>query len=150
MAQYTTEFKNCIKKKQINLINLNILDVIDGKISDSLSNKFDAFVTDPPYTEMGYKYFLTYGLRHIKMEGFAFVAVPYMNEEDWTDELLFKVEDFLIQNGFVIIEIIPGFAEYQHDDKVISTMLIAKKVTVSKPTKNNLRRAKTYTTGFEL
>ena len=142
--------KNCIKKKQINLINLNILDVIDGKISDSLSNKFDAFVTDPPYTEMGYKYFLTYGLRHIKMEGFAFVAVPYMNEEDWTDELLFKVEDFLIQNGFVIIEIIPGFAEYQHDDKVISTMLIAKKVTVSKPTKNNLRRAKTYTTGFEL
>ena len=138
------------KKNLANLINANILDIVDGNVEDPLSGKFDTFVTDPPYTEMGYKYFLNYGIKHIKMGGLAFIAIPYMNMENWTDELLFKTEDFLLQNGFVIVEIIPGFAEYQHEDKVLSSMIVAKKVTISKKIKNNLKRTKTYTTNFEL
>lgn len=142
--------KACIKGKQANLINTNILDIADEKIADPLNQKFDAFVTDPPYTEMGYKYFLNYGIKHLKMNGFAFVAVPYMNSEDWADELLFKVENHLLNSGLVILELIPGFAEYQHEEKVISTMIIAKKVTVSKQTSVDYKRKKVYTTGFEL
>lgn len=142
--------KKSTRNHRVNLFSTNILNVVDGELKDPLDEKFDAFVTDPPYTEMGYKYFLSYGAKHINMGGFAFIATPYMSEEDWSIELLLKVEDFLIKNGFVIIEIIPGFAEYQHDDKVVSSMIVAKKVTISKQAKIELRKSKTYTTGFEL
>ncbi len=139
-----------INNKSSQLINANILDIIDRKISDPIKNNFDAFVTDPPYTEMGYKYFLSYGISHLKIHGLAFIAVPYMNDEDWSAELLYKVEDFLIKNGLVIIETIPAFAEYMHEDKVLSTMIVAKKVSIVRNINIKYKRTRTYTTGFEL
>lgn len=142
--------RNETKNKSSKVINSNILDIIDQKIPDPLNGKFDAFVTDPPYTEMGYKYFLSYGIKHLKMGGLAFIAVPYMNEEDWSSELLFKVQNFLIKNGLVIVEALPAFAEYVHEDEVLSTMIVAKKVSITKTGKVEYKRAKTYTTGFEL
>lgn len=135
----------------IKRINANILDIIDGKTKDPIQSNFDVFVTDPPYTETGYKYFLSYGIKHLTMNGLAFLAVPYMNYEEWSSELLFKVEKILLQNGLVIIEIIPGFAEYMHTDKIISSIIIAKKVSVPiQKEKERFKRSRAYTTGFEL
>ena len=138
------------KNKSSKIINANILDIIDQKKSDPIKKSFDIFVTDPPYTEMGYKYFLSYGINHLIMHGLAFISVPYMNEEDWSSELLYKVQDFLIKNGFVIIELIPAFAEYMHEDEVLSTMIVAKKVSVIKDNNIVYKRENVYTTGFEL
>lgn len=142
--------KKFTDNRSVSLANSNVFDIVEGKTKDPFNDKFDAFVTDPPYTEMGYKYFLSYGVKHLDIGGLAFIAIPYMNKEDWSAELLFKIEDFLIQNGFVIIEVIPGFAQYQHKDKVLSSMLVANKVAISKQCKIEFKRTKAYTTGFEL
>lgn len=132
-------------------IKANILDIVDGKTKDPIQSNFDVFVTDPPYTETGYKYFLNYGIKHLTMNGLAFIAVPYMNYEEWSSELLFKVEKILLQNGLAVIEVIPGFAEYMHADKIISSIIIAKKLSVPmQKEKERLKRSRTYTTGFEL
>lgn len=142
--------KRAVLNKSSIFLEANILDIVDKVSKDPVTGTFDAFVTDPPYTEMGYRYFLTYGIKHLNIGGMAFIAVPYMNEENWSSELLYKVQEFLIKNGFVLIEIIPGFAEYVHEDEVISTMVIAKKVSTTHVEQKDLKRSKTYTTSFEL
>lgn len=125
------------KHKKTNIIlakRNNIADIIQGKVKDPFKEiLFDAFVTDPPYTETGYNYFLSYGIKHLKLSSRAYIAVPYMNMEEWTNELLFKVEKLLLENGLVIEYSIPGFASYQHDESVISSMVVAKKVSKSLP-----------------
>ena len=138
------------RRKSSRLINTNIMDIIDQKISDPIQDNFDAFITDPPYTEMGYKYFLSYGITHLKIQGLAFIAVPYMNGEDWSSELLYKVQGFLVKNGFAIIEAIPAFAKYLHENEVLSTMIVVKKVSTTKSNLTKYQREKTYTTGFKL
>ena len=139
------------KSDKLALYEGNIVDIVDKKIDDPFDKSlFDFFVTDPPYTETGYYYFLKFGIKHLKFGGRAYIAIPYMNLEEWTNELLFKVEKLLLENGVVVERLIPGFAMYQHDENVVSSMMIAKKV--SKPLLANKATmpsiSKMYTTKY--
>lgn len=142
--------KNCDKNCP-RLIKKNLIDIMDGKVGDPLLEEvFDCFVTDPPYTEAGYRYFLGYGLNHLKSSGIALIAVPHMNLEEWSDELLYKVETLLLESGCLIERILPAFALYEHEDAVISSMIIAKKVTKAHFKWSAQNGNRVYTTGYEL
>lgn len=118
------------KEASLETYKADIISIVSQSVSDPLHEKlFDIFVTDPPYTEMGYRYFLSYALRHLALGGLGFIAVPYMSLESWTDELLYLVEELLIQKGLLIEEVLPGSAIYQHEDGVVSSTLIVRKVT---------------------
>lgn len=132
-------------KKSFSIANADIIKIINENSNDPYKDKiFDIVITDPPYTEMGYRYFLAYAINHLKTYGTAYIAIPHMNLEEWSNELLYKVEEFLINNGCVIEELIPGFSTYLHEDMVISSIIVARKVSKNSSKVKNQEHSKSH------
>ncbi|XXF78656.1 bis-aminopropyl spermidine synthase family protein [Myxococcaceae bacterium GXIMD 01537] len=91
----------------------------------ALTGAFDTFVTDPPYSEAGMLLFCAAGLAALKpVSGVAgYVAVPWLAREEWSDELLFKVQRAFVQQGFFVSDARRAFHAYEHQDGVYSTFL---------------------------
>lgn len=88
-----------------------------------LKSRFDVFETDPPYTEVGMKCFLALGMYSLKRIGVGYVTVPFLPTEEWSIELLFKTEKFIMENGFVITNCIRSFQMCECGDKVFSSLI---------------------------
>jgi predicted methyltransferase len=63
---------------------------LDEDFYKKIENRFDVFETDPPYTEVGMKFFVGLGIISLKRNSNAYIIVPNMELEKWSDELLFK------------------------------------------------------------
>lgn len=98
----------------------------------NLEEKFDVFQTDPPYTEVGFKYYLALGIISLKRQGTCYVIAPHINLEDWSDELLYKIEKFLLEHGFLITDILPNFQSFIDKYGIISSIIRAERTNLIK------------------
>lgn len=94
----------------------------------SLENRFDVFETDPPYTEVGFKYYLGLGMAALKRSGVCYIIAPHMNAENWSNELLYEIEKFLLEHGFFITDIIPAFQSFLDKYGIISSIIRAERM----------------------
>ena len=113
-----------------------------------LESKFDVFQTDPPYTEVGFKYYLALGMTALKRKGTCYVVAPHMNLEDWSDELLCEIEKFLLEHGFLISDILSSFQSFIDKYGIISSIIRAERTNLirkSFPALKQLNIDKFYT-----
>lgn len=99
---------------------------IYNEVFPELEQKFNYFITDPPYTLDGMKIFTSLGIRNMKLGGKGFIAVPYMENKDWSKDLKKNTLLFLLKNGLVVEEVTPQFHTYTND--IQSSMVIVKKI----------------------
>lgn len=112
----------------IRTVRYDIRSITSGALPAGLEQQFDVFQTDPPYTEAGFKCYMALGLTALRRWGACYVVVPHMRLEDWTDELLFRIEGFLHSQGLVVTEVTPAFQTFVHEHEVVSSIVRAKRV----------------------
>lgn len=98
----------------------------------NLKDHFDVFQTDPPYTEVGFKYYLALGIVALKRRGTCYIVAPHMNLESWSDELLWEIEKFLLEYGFFITDILPSFQSFIDTYGIISSIIRAERTNFIK------------------
>lgn len=101
---------------------------------------FDVFITDPPYALGGMLKFIEFGITLLNKNGVGYIAVPYHENIDWTNELLFEVNKLIAEKNCVITDILKNFHDYQTADGLRSSMLRIKKV----PKKIKIKKTKMY------
>ncbi len=104
-----------------------------------LLERHDVFVTDPPYSESGMLLFAAVGAACLRpVSGSAgYVAVPWLEREEWSDELLFVVQRALISHGMLLTDVRRAFHSYIHEDGVFSTFLRAERF-LARPDDNDM------------
>jgi hypothetical protein len=95
-----------------------------------LEERFDVFQTDPPYTEVGFKYYLALGMVALKRKGICYIVAPHMNLENWSEELLYEIEKFLLEHGFFITDILPSFQTFLDKYGIISSIIRAERTNL--------------------
>lgn len=95
-----------------------------------LESKFDVFQTDPPYTGVGFKYYLGLGMVTLRRRGVCYVVAPHMNLEDWSDELLYEIERFLLEHGFFITDLLSSFQSFIDKYGIISSIIRAERTNL--------------------
>ena len=98
----------------------------------NLEDRFDVFQTDPPYTEVGFKYYLALGMIALKRKGVCYVVTPHMNLENWSDELLYETERFLLEHGFFITDVLPSFQSFVDKYGIVSSIIRAERTNFIK------------------
>ncbi len=116
------------KKWQIKIKKFDIRKLSRETFPKNLENRFDVFQTDPPYTEVGFKYYLALGMVALKRKGVCYVVTPHMNVENWSDELLYEIQRFLLEYGFFITDIIPTFQSFLDKYGIISSIIRAERI----------------------
>jgi len=82
---------------------------IRKQFPDEWLHRYDCFETDPPYTFLGFKVFISQASRLIKLEtGSGYVSFGSKNPLD-----MWKCQQEIIQQGFVFNEFIRDFNRYQ-------------------------------------
>lgn len=127
------EFEARKEKLPINVIKLDIRTIQESGYPKELVGRFDTFETDPPYTEVGMKFYAFLGMQALKRFGVGYIVIPHMNLEEWSDELMFSLQESFLQNGFVLTDVIPRAQAFQHEFEVLSTILRCKRITQKTP-----------------
>lgn len=112
----------------ISLFKLDIRSIQKSGYPQELKAQFDVFETDPPYTEVGMKFYAALGIYALKRHGVGYIVVPHMSLEDWSDELMLSVQEFLLNSGLVLTDVIPRSQTFQHEFEVISTIIRCKRL----------------------
>jgi len=111
--------------------NSYVLETVECDIFNYYPHKylgsFDIFITDPPYAMGGMKGFLDFALSILAKGGVGFIAVPYHDNISWTEDMLYKVSQFLINKRCVLTDINKHFHRYQSADGLQSSMIKMKK-----------------------
>jgi len=132
--QVLTTIKKIAKKQKwaIKTKKFDIRKLSQINYPKNLEDRFDVFQTDPPYTEVGFKYYLALGMIALKRKGACYVVAPRMNLESWSDELLYEIEKFLLEHGFFITDVLPSFQSFIDKYGIISSMIRAERTTLIK------------------
>lgn len=121
--------KNITEKQRwlIRTKKFDIREFSQDNYPKDLENHFDVFQTDPPYTEVGFKYYLSLGIISLKRKRSCYIVAPHMNLENWSDELLYEIEKFLLDHEFFITDIFPSFQSFLDKYGVISSIIRAER-----------------------
>lgn len=92
-----------------------------------LTGRFDTFITDPPYSDAGMMLFCAFGMTALRRRSGAVgcVATPWLVREEWSDELLFRLQQAFVGEGFVLSDVRRAFSAYEHEDNVFATFFRA-------------------------
>ena len=94
---------------------------------------FGGFYTNPPFgasnTGKSIEAFLMRGSEAVGQDGVACIVLPDHHDYPWTQEILRNTERWIINNDFVISEVLPEFHHYHLDDapSLTSCSLVAKR-----------------------
>ncbi len=82
--------------------------------------EFDGFYTNPPFGASNggasVRAFVNRGFEAVGENGVGCVVVADHRESTWTQEVLQTVQRFILDNDFIISEIVPEFHRYHLDD----------------------------------
>jgi N4-bis(aminopropyl)spermidine synthase len=85
-----------------------------------LWQRFDAFYTNPPFGSanggVSVSSFVQRGIEATRDNAVAALVVADYPDLRWTQDVLFATQQLLMENGFVIAELIPEFHRYHLDD----------------------------------
>ncbi|GIW66800.1 MAG: hypothetical protein KatS3mg095_0698 [Candidatus Parcubacteria bacterium] len=106
--QRITSFINNIAKK-FNIKVKSLKYDVRTSLPKNLLSKFDVFITDPVETEKGLKIFLLRGMLSLKQGGSGYFGLTTLESslKKW-----YKIEKFILNNGFVITDIKRKFSVY--------------------------------------
>lgn len=99
--------------------------------------KYDAFYSNPPFGASNggksVKAFLRRGIEATRNGGLACIAVADSSHLDWAYQVLQGTQEFLLDGGYTIVEMIPRFHHYHLDDspELTSCSLVARKIVES-------------------
>ncbi len=119
----------CCPNKKINVINddfrryAEITDVPDY-------GTYNLVVTDPPYTEVGYRLYLYIANQILELGGDIILTVPDMELESWNYELKYEIQKTLISEGFVVNDIKKRDQTFMDDYGIISSTWICTKIAI--------------------
>ncbi len=93
-------------------------------VADSLPEKywqsFDGFYTNPPFgasnSGLSVKAFIQRGIEAIGNDGIGCVVIADDREHEWSQTVLRNVQNSVIEDGFLVVEMIPAFHKYHLDD----------------------------------
>ncbi len=118
------------ERESLNIIVVKA-DMRDG-IPLNYHGQFDAFYSDPPYSESGILLFLYWGLTLLSSQhaSWGVIAVPFTSLPLKVREMLLVVQGYLIKNGFLIEDIIPFFKQSPHPLGIISGIMKCQRIHV--------------------
>jgi len=119
-----TEAIEEIAEKESLAVSVIRTDMRDG-IPCKYHGKFEAFYTDPPYSEQGALLFLYWGIKLLNEHrgSWGVTALPYTVLPRGVREMLLNVQEFLIKGGFLIEDSIPYFKQSPNSLGIISGIL---------------------------
>lgn len=106
-------------------------------IPADLANHFDGFHTNPPFGKsnggQSVQAFVRRGIEACKTDCRGCIVLADDDTLQWTQDVLFKVQDGLIRNNFMISEIKPKAHSYHLDDspELTSCTLLVKRAAVA-------------------
>lgn len=107
-------------------------------------NAYDAFYTNPPWgasnNGQSVNAFIKRGVEAIKPKGIGTIVIADDSSLDWTNQVIFKTQEMLINSGFIVSEMIPCLHEYHLDDAPELTsccMLVRNAIEQPKITKSD-------------
>jgi predicted methyltransferase len=111
----------------IEVVRYDLERFAEDPTSDGLAQEFDVFLTDPPYSEAGSLLFCAFGMAALRPRpgSAAYVALPWLAREAWSDELQLRVQRAFLDQGFFLTDVRRGFHGYEHPDGVVSSYLRA-------------------------
>jgi len=114
-------------------LNVSVVeaDMRDG-IPDTYHGQFNAFYSDPPYSESGILLFLYRGITLLinQRASWGVIAVPFTSLPLGVRNMLLVVQKYLIQNGFLVEESIPFFKQSQSPLGIISGIMKCQRIHV--------------------
>lgn len=100
-------------------ISAELYNVVDP-IPRQYWQHFDGFYSNPPFGASNggrsVEAFLMRGIEATGKEGVASVVIADDPKINWTSEILFNTQKFMLENGFLVSELIPKFHSYHLDD----------------------------------
>ena len=117
-------------KESVSVERYNVRD----PLPEHLWQNFDAFYSNPPFGASNdgksVKAFLKRGMEATQSDAVACVAVADNSKFDWAYQVLTGTQEFLLNGGFTIVEMIPSFHRYHLDDspELTSCSLVARKI----------------------
>lgn len=117
------------------------VDMRDG-IPEAYRGQFNAFYSDPPYSEKGIMLFLYWGsiLLSERRGSWGILAVPFTTLPLKVREMLLQVQEYLVKNGFLIEDSIPFFKQSPSHLGIISGIMKFQRIcvkSISLPTQTN-------------
>ena len=115
---------------KISVERYNVLDPLPRH----LWQEYDAFYTNPPFGASNHgnsvKAFVHRGIEATGDRAVACVAVADSYDLDWAYPVLLNTQQYLLDNSFAIVEMIPTFHHYHLDDspELTSCSLVARKI----------------------
>lgn len=116
-------------KIEMNLEFYNVIEPIPKKYQE----KFDFFYINPPYGSknvgLSSIVWLYRCMDLIKKDAEGIIVIPYDSNIEWTKDAMVRIQKFLIDNGFVIKEMITDLHYYHLDDnpKLTSSSLLVER-----------------------
>lgn len=115
-------------EEQVSGAHLNLADnTALAAVMEREAGSYDLVVTDPPYAADGMRLFAGVAMHLTAFGGEVHIAVPALDAESWSDELLFQVQGDLTGSGFLIERVIPAAFTYLTSD-VVSSLVIARRL----------------------
>ena len=115
-------------ERQVTGAHLNLTDTTAlAAVMHREAGSYDLVVTDPPYAADGMRLFTGVAMHLTAFGGEIHIAVPALDAEAWSDELLFQVQGDLTGSGFLIERVIPAAFTYLTSD-VVSSLIIARRL----------------------
>ena len=110
-----SRFADMEKIEWLNAIHYNCAEPIPKRIEE-----FDCFYTNPPWGQRNngesVKVFIKRGIEFIRNKGEGVIVIASDKELEWTQNVLTKVQEFLIKSGFFVNEMMPELHSYHLDD----------------------------------
>lgn len=101
-----------------------------------LCNSRDAFYTNPPWGASNngdsVLAFVERGLESLRENGMGAIVIADDENHSWSQNVLLNTQELLINNGFIISEMIPGLHNYHLDDnpELKSCTMLTRSVSV--------------------
>jgi predicted methyltransferase len=121
------------------LISCHRYNVLDP-IPEEFSQAHEVFYTNPPYGSADHgecgKLFLTRCIEFCKpAPSWGVALLPFAHKEDWSRHAMANIQGFLVNNGYVVSEMIREIHQYHLDDRpsLRSCNMVVDRVTTVLP-----------------
>ncbi|NHJ49863.1 MAG: putative methyltransferase [Asgard group archaeon] len=101
-----------------------------NEIPDDIRDSFDTILTDPPYTKIALKLFLSRAVQAIRKEKNKKIYLAFAHREPNEVKL---IQEIILEHGLIIQQILPGFNLYEGAELIGNTSQLMVLTTTDRP-----------------